>query len=174
MEHMKCAQVERLVDALVDGRLAGGQRAAVEEHAAGCERCTRSIRRAREIREAFRVSPAVRAPAGFAERVMARVYQQALREVPLSADRARAGEQGVAAAARAARAYRRMGLSFLLTAGVLAVSLLIPRIAYPAIVGRQGTQIAQGSESVVRGLLSGAEHTDRGALGESGTGGDTR
>ena len=102
------------------------------------------------------------------------VYQQALHGTPAPAASGRTAEQADAPAARAARAYRRMGLSFLLTAGVLALSLLVPRIAYPAIVGREGTQIAQGSSSVVRGLLSGADHTVRGALGESGTGGNTR
>jgi anti-sigma factor RsiW len=171
---MKCAHVERLVDALVDGRLSAPQAAAVQEHAAGCGRCTERIGQARGIREALLSSPAARAPGGFAEKVMARVYEQALRGMPVPAERRRLGERAEGSGARAARAYRRMGLSFLLTAGVLAVSLLVPRIAYPAIVGQQGTRIAQGSESVVRGLLSGAEHTVRGALGESGTGGNTR
>ena len=168
---MRCAQVEKLVDALVDGRLAAPIAIAVQEHAAGCERCTRSISLAGGMRVAFREVPAVRAPAGFARKVMAGVYQQTLQGMPLSASGGPAAEH---AATSVARAYRRMGLSFLLTAGVLALSLLVPRIAYPAIVGRQGTQIAQGSASVVRGLLSGADHTVRGALGESGTGGDTR
>ena len=171
---MRCAQVGRLVDALVDGRLADAQRAALEEHAAGCDRCARSVRRAQEIREAFRVAAAVRAPAGFAERVMAGVYEQALRGLPLSAGADVPHERVRVPAGRAALVYRRMALSFLLTAGVLAFSLLIPRLAYPAIVGREGTQIAQGSTSVVRGLLSGADRTVRGALGESATGGNSR
>jgi anti-sigma factor RsiW len=171
---MKCAQVERLVDALVDGRLPAEQATAVQEHAAGCHRCAARIRQARAIREALSSTRSVRAPYGFAERVMAGVYEQALRGAPSAADRARPVRRAVGSEARAARAYRRMGISFLLTAGVLAISLLIPRIAYTGIVGRQGTQIAQGSVSVVRGLLSGADHTVRGALGESGTGGNTR
>jgi anti-sigma factor RsiW len=177
---MRCAQVERLVDVFVDGRLAGQQAAAIEEHASGCVRCAESIRLARGIREALHADPALKAPRGFSDRVMAGVYRQALQGLPRPEAAVAQGARGprghaeAASRGAAAKVYRRLGLSFLLTAGVLAVSLLVPRIAYPTLLGRQGAVIDRESRSAVRGLLMEADSAVRGALGEPNTGGIDR
>jgi hypothetical protein len=54
------------------------------------------------------------------------------------------------------------------------VSLLVPRIAYPTLLGRQGAVIDRESRSAVRGLLMEADSAVRGALGEPNTGGIDR
>ncbi len=170
---MRCAEVDRLVDAFVDGRLAAALASQLEEHARGCSRCGLSLARARGIREAFASAAPITAPEGFADRVMARVYRQALGgapAIPADANAARA-ETGKASAGRT---YRRLGFSFMLTAGVLAASLLVPRAAYPRLLGSSGTGIARGSTALVQTVMAGAGDTVRGALGEEGRGGNTR
>jgi hypothetical protein len=102
--------------------------------------------------------------------VMDAVYREALvnRGVPVEKDRP-------ASVRRApSRMYRRLGLSFLLTAGVLAASLLVPRVAYPVLVGRGDEGLSRGSSVVVRSALNGAETAVRGILREQGNGGNPR
>jgi hypothetical protein len=69
--------------------------------------------------------------------------------------------------------YRRIGLSFMLTAAVLAASLLVPHGAYMMLIGG-GVEAAFGngpSEAVQNALLD-AGNVVQGALGESHIGGD--
>jgi anti-sigma factor RsiW len=170
---MRCAEIDRLVDAYVDSTLAPALALELEGHVHGCSRCREALARARGIREAFASAAPIAAPDGFADRVMARVYRQALGGAPPrpadeTAARARAGGEA------AARTYRRLGFSFMLTAGVLAASLLVPRAAYTGLLGSSGTEIARGSTSLVQTMMTGAGDTVRGALGEEGKGGNTR
>jgi hypothetical protein len=72
------------------------------------------------------------------------------------------------------RMYRRLGLSFLLAAGVLAASLLVPRVSYPSLVGKGEAGLSQEGSAVVRGALDGAEIAVRGILREQGNGGSAR
>jgi anti-sigma factor RsiW len=165
--------VNRIVDAYVDGRLAPSLGTELEEHLRGCSRCREILAQARGIGEALSSIVPATAPAGFADRVMARVYRQAL------AGRAAAAADGKTARAEAnnaaaVRTYRRLGLSFMLTAGVLAASLLVPRAAYTRLLVSSGADIAQGSTALVQTVMAGAGDTVRDALGESGRGGNTR
>ncbi len=166
---MRCAQAERLIDAFVDGMLDSGRSAALHEHAAGCARCAERTRLARGITGALLSAPGVKAPAGFAQRVMAGVYRQALSREPRRQAAAEPAVSGAAPGGSAARVYRRLGLSFLLTAGVLAISLLVPRASYPTLLGGPGAGIGRESATVVRGVLAGADDVVRGALGERTT-----
>jgi anti-sigma factor RsiW len=163
---MRCAHVQRLVEAYVDGTLEGSAAARVASHEASCAKCTARIAAARRVHAALLGAPRVRAPRGFSIRVMDAVYRQAL---------SGAGEIAVAKAARLAplRMYRRLGLSFVITAGVLAVSLLVPRIAYPTLVsGREaGPRFEVVGDAVVKGALNGADNTVRGILREQSRGG---
>jgi hypothetical protein len=102
---------------------------------------------------------------------MDRVYRQALEG---RADARQAGARPDDIRRDTARGYRRLGWSFLVTAGVLAVSLLVPRVAYPLFAARQGTEIAREGPAIVRGILSGADDAVRGALGAAAEGGNTR
>ncbi len=175
---MRCARVELLVDRYVDGALDSALAREVEAHALGCARCATRIAAARKLVEDLAAQPAVRAPRGFADRVMAAVYREAL-----------AGRQGSAAAAAhaadaeegrplriPARVYRRLGLSFLLTAGVLAVSLLIPRGAYPTLIGTGNAAAAFAGESagLVKSTLTRADDAVQEILREQPNGGTNR
>jgi hypothetical protein len=118
----------------------------------------------------------VRAPRGFAQGVMNAVYREALagRSLPGGAEAARVRAEGVVERATVSRMYRRLGVSFMLTAAVLAVSLLIPRGAYTSLIGSGGPNDALGSapSAAVRGALTGAGHAVQGALGEQQIGGN--
>jgi hypothetical protein len=106
----------------------------------------------------------VRAPRGFTDRVMSVVYREALSP--------RAAET-VTTPPTVLRLYRRIALSFMLTAAVLAGSLLIPRGAYPTLIApaESGAALGTGTSAAVRGALAGAAMTVQGALGERLIGG---
>ena len=70
---MNCERFERLLDANGPGDLPADAFA----HSNACARCSRALAAARSIDVAFVDSSAVRAPAGFTERVLARVRMQA-------------------------------------------------------------------------------------------------
>lgn len=109
----------------------------------------------------------VRAPRGFSQRVMNAVYREALAGVP-------AREPAAAASpSRVSRLYRRLALSFMLTGAVLAVSLLVPRGAYPTLIGAgAGTALGAGPSTAVQSALVGAADAVQGALGERLIGGN--
>ncbi|MGA2379915.1 MAG: hypothetical protein ABSG85_11475 [Spirochaetia bacterium] len=123
-----------------------------------------------------------RAPHGFAQRVMNAVYRESLaaRPLPAAALPGRAAAPGTTfghtvsrSHPTASRMYRRIGLSFLLTAAVLAASLLVPHGAYPMLIG-SGVEavLGAGPSEAVQNALLGAGHAVQGALGESHIGGD--
>jgi len=163
---MRCAQVGPLVERYVDGALDEARASEVAAHAAGCGPCRARIAAAQAVRDALAAEPAIRAPRGFSARVMDAVYREALTGAPFGP---RAGEP--IRAVGAGRMYRRLGLSFLLTAGVLAASLLIPRVAYPSLAE---SGLSQGKGVVVRSALDGADTAVRGILREQGNGGNSR
>ena len=167
---MRCAQVEPLVERYVDGVLQEAQASQVRAHAATCARCRARIETARSVAGILAAQPAIHAPRGFASRVMDAVYREALVDGRLPAERVGAGAPGAAPS----RTYRRLGMSFLLTAGVLAASLLIPKVAYPSIVERGESGLSRGSVVIVRSALDGAETAVRGILREQGNGGNAR
>jgi hypothetical protein len=102
---------------------------------------------------------AVRAPHGFTQRVMEAVYRESL-AVPTSR-------------LTVSRMYRRLGLSFMLTAAVLAASLLVPHGAYPTLISSGAdAALGVGSAATVQNALLGAGHAVQGALGEAHIGGN--
>jgi hypothetical protein len=105
----------------------------------------------------------VRAPRGFTDRVMSVVYREALSP--------RAAE--AVTPTTVLRLYRRIALSFMLTAVVLAGSLLIPKGAYPTLIvpAESGAALGSVTSAAVRGVLAGAATTVQGALGERLIGG---
>jgi hypothetical protein len=135
----------------------------------------------------------VRAPHGFTQKVMDAVYREALagRSLPAGAAHVRGFPAGPAPAAVAvrqgiralagslagrptvSRMYRRLGVSFMLTAAVLAVSLLLPHGGYPTLI-RSGSNDALGAgpSAAVQSALIGAGHAVQGALGEQQIGGN--
>lgn len=155
---MRCTRVKRLVERCVDGSLKAVVARKVEAHASSCRRCTRRLEEARMITLLLGRATTLQAPQGFARKVMANVYGRDLRE-PLPSARSLA----------AARLYRRLALSFLLSACVLALSLLLPRGAYSTLVGSGGPSagISQKGAVVVRNALLGAKGAVRGILLET-------
>jgi len=117
-----------------------------------------------------RTRDTVRAPHGFASRVMDLVYKESLAGGRLSTggDDPRAWPR-----LTVSRLYRRVGWSFMLTAAVLAVSLLIPHGAYPTLIRAAGAEAALGAgpSAAVQGALVGAGEAVQGALGQKLIGG---
>jgi hypothetical protein len=108
----------------------------------------------------------VRAPHGFTHKVMDAVYREALAGRPFP-------EGTAVSQPSVSRMYRRLGVSFMLTAAVLAVSLLIPHGAYTTLI-RSGSNDALGAgpSAAVHSALIGAGHAVQGALGEQQIGGN--
>jgi len=170
---MKCAQVERRVERFVDGAVEAEQAGRIERHLQSCARCSARVDAARAVLKGLDV-PSEKAPAGFAARVMDAVYQEALRQ----------SRQTGAARPQSQRIYRRLGLSFVLTAGVLAVSLFVPHAAYNGLLGtgsaaagpppESGTAAHRGLGAAVQSALGGADSVVRGILREQANGGNVR
>jgi anti-sigma factor RsiW len=160
---MRCAEVGRLVDRYVDGRLAADRKAGLERHAETCAACRRLIAEAREAgRMLASDAAAARAPRGFADRVMDRVYRETLWKpaAPRSAAAAR-----TAAAGASVRGYRRLGLCVMLGAAALVVSLVVPRAGLP---WAAGSSPAEDGSVLVKSMLDGADGAVRGALSAAG------
>jgi len=155
---MRCAEAGRLVDRFVDGRLAAERSVALERHAAECASCRRLVTEARDARRLLAAeATAVRAPRGFADRVMDRVYRETL-WTPAAAPRA-------AAAGIPARGYRRLGACVMLGALAAAALLVVPRIALP---GEAGARATESGSAFVERALHGADGAVRGALNAAG------
>jgi len=153
---MKCTEVGRLVDRYVDGRLAADRKADLERHAETCAACRRLVAEARAVRRLLTSDAAVaRAPRGFADRVMDRVYRETL-WTPAVPRRA--------AAEGSARGYRRLGLSVMLGAAALVALLVVPK----GMAGTAGSGLAGGGSAVVERVLEGADGVVRGALSAAG------
>jgi len=111
------------------------------------------------------VTEDVRAPRGFADRVMNAVYRADM--APSSASPVRRP-----APPSVLRLYRRLAFSFMLTAAVLVGSLLTPS-AYPTLIRptSPGAALGRGPSDAVQGALAGAAAVVQGALGERLIGG---
>jgi anti-sigma factor RsiW len=153
---MRCAEVGRVVDRYVDGRLAADRKAGLERHAETCAACRRLVAEAREVRRLLASdAAAARAPRGFVDRVMDRVYRETLwtPAVPRGA-----------APRVTTRGYRRLGLSVMLGAAALVALLVVPR----GLAGAAGPGLMGGGSAVVERMLDGADGVVRGALSAAG------
>lgn len=97
----------------------------------------------------------IRAPAGLLDRVMEAVYRESLR-----------GSPALEEPAAAARAYRRIGWSFVLSAALVAAALVAPSGFLPAAMRTDGVEraLGAGEQSVVRNVLTGADAVVRAAI----------
>lgn len=166
---MRCARVDSLLDRYVDGTLDTAAAGAVSRHLRSCARCTEKLAGARRLAAGLVSAGAMAAPQGFARRVMDEVYRQALRGPGEPA--AERESEPEAREARREGFYRRLGFTFMLSAGILAASLLIPRASYPTFIRDQlaGTGLAPGGPSVVKNALIGAGRVVQGTLREGGS-----
>jgi hypothetical protein len=168
---MRCAQVDPHVERFMDGVLDTALTRRIETHVRSCARCTARLDTARAVLGGLAAS-LDRAPPGFATRVMDAVYREALAGRPRSVGSETAGAPP---SRMPARVYRRLGLSFLLTAGVLAASLFVPRAAYPSLLGTGSTAgFSRDGSAAVRDALNWADSAVRGILREQANGGSVR
>ena len=169
---MRCAIVGPLVERYIDGMLERDAARSLSEHAQSCARCRARIQAARSIRAALTAAAPISAPAGFFQHVMDGVYREARAAPRAAAAESRARGFGLSASSLF---YRRLGVSLVLTAGVLGASLFLPAAAYTRLLQTgSGKDISWESSGVVRSALAGATSTVRGILGESPRGGDDR
>lgn len=129
---MRCRQVDRLIEPYLDGRLTGARVSRLEEHLHRCPSCRARVGEAARVRQVLAEEVRPQAPHGFAARVMSQVYAEESLRRPA---RARQGRVPV---------YRRLGYSFMASAAVLGLSLFIPRLAYPSIIGTQAVALELG------------------------------
>lgn len=149
---MRCNRVDRLLERYLDGVLTGRTAEAVRNHLARCPRCAASERLARTVaRGAAAADPAAgyAAPAHLAERVMAEVYRLPLPGGKLAEAGERSGVTG---------GFRRLGLSFISSAILLAASLLVGRGGYSSVVdaGLLAADLGKGEPTVVMEILRSA------------------
>jgi len=170
---MRCAHVDRRVERFVDGALDIRLTRQIEAHLSSCRRCSARVDAARALLKGLG-APMDRAPTGFAARVMDAVYREALAGGP----RPSAWEVWETRPARlpAQRIYRRMGLSLVLTAGVLAASLFVPHAAYTGLLasGSAAAGLSREGSAAVQSALNGADSVVRGILREQANGGSVR
>ena len=129
---MRCRQVDRLIEPYLEGRLAAARAASLEEHLAECPACRARLAEAARVQQLLTKAARPQAPHGFAARVMSEVYAEESRRRPARARQERAP------------VYRRLGYSFMASAAVLGLSLFIPRLAYPSIIGTQAVAMELG------------------------------
>ena len=167
---MRCAKVGLLIDRYVDGRLPPDLTEAVGAHERGCARCARRVAAARRLAGFLAAEHPLHAPAGFHERVMDAVYREALKGSP--AERLPSAQRATAAGSLPARArtYRRLGLSFMLSAVVLTVSLVLPQGLYPSLIRPESVAagLSRGAPSAVKDALDGAGRAVQGTLYKGG------
>jgi hypothetical protein len=121
-----------------------------------------------------------RVPRGFATNVMEAIYKEsfALRSAPTrtsGAEQSRGHPHRAASRLMVSRMYSRLGISIMLTAAVLAMSLLVPHGAYPMLLG-SGLEAALGAgpSDAVRNAMLGAGNAVQGMLGEQQIGGNQK
>ncbi len=157
---MTCQQVNPLVERYVDGQLSQELSASIRAHERGCARCAARIRAARLLVRTLAAEPEPRAPGRFEDRVMEAVYREALRGPALGARRP------LRSAGQGSLAFRRLGFSLVVTALLLALSLLVPRVAYPNLVGPARTEMTGQGGGIVKNTLEAAQRAVQGILRE--------
>jgi anti-sigma factor RsiW len=165
---MRCARANSLIEPFVDGALSARRAGKLEAHISSCRSCARRLEAARGIVQTLMEEPKIRAPSGLLDAVMTGVY--GLQNEPNR--RARENRRSMAPAVQGravipAPIYRRLGLSFLLTAAILTVSLLIPSLAYPSIIGDR-VQVSSADVPVKR-IMDGAGFAVRATLRSPGS-----
>jgi anti-sigma factor RsiW len=177
---MKCAEVGRRVERFVDGVLDKRLAEEIEAHLRSCPQCSAQVGTARALLTGS-AAPAARASAGFAVRVMEAVYREALAQGPRTSAPER---QEVLPTRQLVPVYRRLGLSLVLTAGVLAASLFVPRVSYQGLLGsgssatepsrERDAGVPRGLGAAVQSALSEADSVVRGIQREQAHGGSER
>ncbi|HNX58958.1 MAG TPA: zf-HC2 domain-containing protein, partial [Spirochaetota bacterium] len=66
---MKCSSVRSLIDSYLDGTCDEKKSRSVEEHTASCKDCAEELAYAKRVRDKMRSLSAIKAPAGFEEKI---------------------------------------------------------------------------------------------------------
>jgi len=170
VKRMRCAQADPLFDRYVDGVLPAGNAASLEAHLADCAACRERLADARSIARALAADHRVKAPKGFAAAVMDEVFRA--RPERQSVREALGGRQARDAipsrAAVPTRIYRRLGLSIVLSAGVLGAVLVTQPRLMPGRRSGETAPFAREGSGVVRAILDGADQVVERALRSAG------
>lgn len=160
---MRCRRVDRLIERYVDGRLPNRLASKIAGHLEGCDRCARSIARARIVAEALPATGRMHAPGSLVSRVMDEVHREGI------VRRSNADRTGAAAPL-----YRRLGYSFVVTAALLVASLFVPRLAYPNLLqsGLLATSLGEGRPAAVAQLIQDAGQRFGAAIGRESESGN--
>ena len=142
---------EDLLAEYVDGALAERERAAVDAHLAGCDRCREEISLARASRASVRRLPELEAPEGSASR--------ALREARGPGAGREAGRTGVAAAARPPR-WARWIPAAAAAALIGLLALTVPRIGDHAVPATSQANPFAGGERAATAPSAAAPSAD--------------
>jgi hypothetical protein len=142
---------EDLLAEYVDGALAERERAAVDAHLAGCDRCREEISLARASRASVRRLPELEAPEGSASR--------ALREALGPGAGREAGRTGVAAAARPPR-WARWIPAAAAAALIGLLALTVPRIGDHAVPATSQANPFAGGERAATAPSAAAPSAD--------------
>ena len=160
---MRCARVDSLLDRLVDGALKRAWRAGSPRMSLLADAARSALRRQEALPMSWHPSPRPGLPGALPKGSCGRSTNGRWLGDPCPAD--------VSAEREAQRSgfYRRLGLSFMLSAGLLAVSLLVPRASYPTIIGSRAAsaELSASGPSIVKDVLAGAGRAVQGALGET-------
>ena len=152
---MRCRRVDNLLERYADGRVGTSLARRIEVHLQGCEGCAAALREVIALAERLQAFPAATAPDDLESRIMAAIAREAaLRDSELASDRR----------AEVNPLYRRLGLSFVLTAALLAGSLFIPHGAYFSLVGSPAVATYLGPERGLKETLARAGGVVRGTL----------
>jgi anti-sigma factor RsiW len=170
-----CRTINPLLERYADGRLNPRSREEVSRHLASCALCRQRLDEVNRVAAALGAEAGRAAGPGFGARVMGRVYALAAAGYP---SRAPAQEKEI----QQRSFYRRLGLCFMLSAAVLAMSLVFPHLSYPSILGSKAAaaDLSAGGISAVKATLADADRAVRGALqrqkvpGEEQNGGNPR
>ncbi len=79
---MRCSRAQRKLEAYLGGETGERERERLERHLAGCERCSRVLERARQMKAVVRGVRASELPAGFHARLMSRAAEQSAEPAP--------------------------------------------------------------------------------------------
>lgn len=148
---MYCHKAELLINRYLKDKLDTREMVSFKDHLAICKSCSSSLKIAKALLEEQGLQPAVKAPGGFTEDVMSAVFSL---EADKKAHPTEYDQKGWS------MAYRRLGFSLVLTAGIIVFSFLVPAFrGYSGVISTPAPQNdnTSGYIDVFTGLDSGVK-----------------
>lgn len=148
---MNCHKAELLMNRYLGNKLDAHEMAFFEAHLSVCKSCSSSLDITTALLKEQGLQLSVKAPEGFTRSVMSKIYS-------LNTAYSEASGQG-----HRSTAYRRLGFSLVLTAGIVMFTLLIPVFrGYPGAISTPAPQ--DGNTSGYTEVFSGFDYGVKGIL----------